>query len=59
LKKAGLFRVPDRFMERKMWVIFKDISGSEKTLQDFSRWSLTVSDFDVTPYYEYREMVLD
>ncbi len=59
LKKAGLFRVPDRFMERKMWVIFKDISGSEKTLQEFSQWSLTVSDFDVTPYYEYQEMVLD
>lgn len=59
LKKAGLFRVPDRFMERKMWVIFKDISGSEKTMQEFSQWSLTVSDFDVTPYYEYQEMVLD
>jgi L-lysine 2,3-aminomutase len=42
-----------------MWVIFKGIADSENTLQDFSQWSLTVSDFDVTPYYEYQEMVLD
>ena len=59
LKKAGLLRVPDRFMQRKMWVIFKDIADSENPLQEFSQWSLTVSDFDVTPYYEYQEMVLD
>lgn len=59
LKRAGLFRVPDRFMKRKMWVIFKNIADSENTLQDFSQWSLTVSDFDVTPYYEYQEMGLD
>jgi len=59
LKRAGLLKVPDRFMRRKMWVIFKDIANSENTLQDFSQWSLTVSDFDVTPYYEYQEMVLD
>ena len=59
LKKAGLFRVPERFMQRKMWVICKDIADSESTLQDFSQWSLTVSDFDVTPYYEYQEMQLD
>jgi len=59
LKKAGFLRVPDRFMERKMWVIFKDIAHAENPLQDFSQWSLTVSDFDVTPYYDYEEMVLD
>jgi GNAT superfamily N-acetyltransferase len=59
LKKAGLFKVPDRFMKRKMWVITQDLTDSEGTLQDFSQWSLTVSDFDVTPYYEYQEMVLD
>jgi len=59
LKKAGLLRVPERFMKRQMWVICKDIADSENTLQDFSQWSLTVSDFDVTPYYEYQEMRLD
>jgi hypothetical protein len=59
LQRAGLFRVPDRFMERKMWVIFKDIASSENSFQDFTQWSLTVSDFDVTPYYGYQEMVLD
>ena len=59
LKKAGLFKVPDRFMKRKMWVITRDLTDSEGTLQDFAQWHFTVSDFDVTPYYEYQEMVLD
>jgi GNAT superfamily N-acetyltransferase len=59
LKKAGLFKVPDRFMKRKMRVTFMNLANSESPFQDFSQWSLTVSDFDVTPYYEYQEMVLD
>ena len=59
LKKAGLFRVPDRFMKRKMWVTFQIPGDSESPFQDFSQWFLTVSDFDVTPYYEYQEMLLD
>ena len=59
LKKAGFLSVPDRFMKRKMWVIIQDLTDAEGSAQDFSQWSLTVSDFDVTPYYEYQEMVLD
>ena len=59
LKKAGLFKVPDRFMKRKMWVTFQNLTDSESPFQDFSQWFLTVSDFDVTPYYEYQEMLLD
>jgi len=59
LKKAGLFKVPDRFMKRKMWVTFQDPADSGSTFQDFSQWHLTVSDFDVTPYYDYQEMKLD
>ena len=59
LKKAGLLKVPDRFMKRKMWVTFQNLSDSESPFQDFPQWFLTVSDFDVTPYYEYQEMVLD
>jgi hypothetical protein len=59
LKKAGFLRVPDRFMKRKMWVIIQDLTDAEGSAQDFAQWSLTVSDFDVTPYYEYQEMVLD
>ena len=59
LKKAGLFKVPDRFMKRKMWVTFQNLTDSESPFQDFSQCSLTVSDFDVTPYYDYHEMALD
>lgn len=59
LKKAGFFRVPERHMIRKMWVIIQDLADSGSPVLDFSRWSLAVSDFDVTPYYGYREMVLD
>ncbi|GMR18058.1 MAG: hypothetical protein BMS9Abin33_0459 [Gammaproteobacteria bacterium] len=59
LKKAGLFKVPDRFMKRKMWVTFQDLTDAGNTFQDFAQWYLTVSDFDVTPYYDYQEMVLD
>jgi GNAT superfamily N-acetyltransferase len=59
LRKAGFLRVPDRFMKRNMWVIIHDLADSESPLQNFAQWSLTVSDFDVTPYYEYQEMVLD
>jgi hypothetical protein len=52
LKKTGLFRVPDRFMKRKMWAIFQIPGDSESPFKDFSQRSLTVSDFDVTPYFE-------
>ena len=59
LKKAGFLKVPDRYMKRKMWVIIQDPADAESPFQDFSRWSLSVSDFDVTPYDGYQEMVLD
>ena len=59
LKKAGFLTVPDRFMKRKMYAVIQDLTDSECSFQDFSQWFLTVSDFDVTPYYGYQEMVLD
>ena len=46
-------------MKRKMWVIIQDPAAADSDFPDFSRWSLTVSDFDVTPYYGYQEMVLE
>lgn len=59
LKKAGFVKVPERYMQRKMWVIIQDLANTDSAVLDFSGWSLSVSDFDVTPYYEYQEMVLD
>ena len=59
LKRAGFLKVPERYMKRKMWVIIQELSDPGSPLLEFSQWSLTVSDFDVTPYYGYREMVLD
>ncbi len=46
LSRAWYFTLPQRYFQRKFWVVGKHLDETAENLYQFDKWAITLSDFD-------------